>query len=146
MDFLKLYTSFQGDSGGPAFKYQLNGQRMEAVLLGVVGSTAKDCSTIKVAPTLLSNVAFHRNWIEKKMKIWIFKILLQLFWTVTVWSFKFCNCNEGKFVNFDQHLQYSKCNLFCILSALFPTRKNIYFEKKWLQFLDFSWVEHEYWE
>ena len=51
------------------FKYQLNGHIKQAVLLGVVGSTAADCSTYEVTPTLLSNVAFHRSWIEKKIKI-----------------------------------------------------------------------------
>ena len=51
------------------FKYQLIGNRKEAVLLGVVGTTGTDCSTFEVTPTLLSNVAFHRNWIEKKIKI-----------------------------------------------------------------------------
>ena len=51
------------------FKYQLTGHIKEAVLLGVVGSTGADCSTFEVTPTLLANVAFHRNWIEKKIKI-----------------------------------------------------------------------------
>ena len=64
-----MYSSFQGDSGGPVFKYQLIGGRQEAVLLGVVGTTGTDCSTFEVIPTLLSNVAFHKKWIEKKIKI-----------------------------------------------------------------------------
>ena len=68
-DFLTFYSLFQGDSGGPVFRFQLNGHRIETVLLGVVGSTAADCSTYEVTPTLLSNVAFHRSWIEKKIKI-----------------------------------------------------------------------------
>ena len=51
------------------FKFKLNGHRTEPVLLGVVGSSGKDCSAFDVSPTLLSNVAFHRNWIAKKIKI-----------------------------------------------------------------------------
>ena len=46
------------------------GRIIKPILIGVVDSTGDDCSTIKVSPTVLSNVGFYRSWIEKKIKFW----------------------------------------------------------------------------
>ena len=48
--------------------FENTGHGLEATLIGVVGSSGKNCSTTLVTPTLLANVGFYRKWIEEKIK------------------------------------------------------------------------------
>ena len=52
------------------FEYQMNpGQRLEAILIGIVSLGIKNCTTTLITPTVLTNVGFYRNWIEVKLRI-----------------------------------------------------------------------------
>ena len=46
------------------------GQRLEAILIGIVNFGRKNCTTILITPTVFANVGFHRNWIDAKLQIW----------------------------------------------------------------------------
>ena len=54
----------------PVSEYQMNpGQRLEAILIGIVNFGRKNCTTILITPTVFANVGFYRNWIDAKLQI-----------------------------------------------------------------------------